>query len=167
MPDSKLRRSKSILLLVGSFVFAFLLGEAVHELDHYLAHEAYGNAGIGIHLDPFGGSCIVGVTSLPLEVMGVTCAAGPLSNLALAIACFLLLWHRRKPVLLPLLLWGPVAMAQEGGNLSLGLLARGRRGVDRRMGIADGRRPGGGRGPLADKRHDHEPAPSPGSFRGK
>jgi hypothetical protein len=125
MHNSKSRRWISICLLVGSFTFAFLLGEAIHELGHYLAHLAYGNADIGIHIDPFGGSRIVGVTSLPLHVMGVTSAAGPLFNLALAISCLLLLWRRRSPALLPLLLWGPVAMAQEGVNFSLGLLTPG------------------------------------------
>ncbi|MGD1994879.1 MAG: hypothetical protein PVI59_16925 [Anaerolineae bacterium] len=115
-------RAKSIPLLVGSFTFAFLLGEATHELGHYLAHRACGTAGVQIHLDPFGGSQIVGVPSLPLDVMGVTSAAGPLFNLTLATACFLLLWRRCNPTLLPLLLWGPVAMAQEGVTFSLGLL---------------------------------------------
>jgi hypothetical protein len=118
-------RTRSTLLLAGSFAFAFLLGEAVHELGHYLAHRAYGTPDIGIHLDPFGGSHIVGVKSLPLEVMGVTSLAGPLLNLVLGILAFLVLWRWRRPLLLPLLAWGPVAMVQEGVTLSLGLLTPG------------------------------------------
>ena len=39
------RRLRSALLLLGAFAFAFLLGEAAHELGHYLAHRAYGHAG--------------------------------------------------------------------------------------------------------------------------
>lgn len=64
----------SILLLAGAFTFVFLLGEMVHEFGHYLSHMAYGNQDIQVHLDPFGGSRIIGVTSLPGEVMGITSA---------------------------------------------------------------------------------------------
>jgi hypothetical protein len=120
-----IQKAKSILLLAGAFTFAFLLGEMVHEFGHYLAHLAYGNAGVGVHLDPFGGSRIVGVTSLPLNVMGVTSAAGPLFDLVMATTCSLLLWRKRRPELLPFLLWGPVAMVQEGVTFSLGLLTPG------------------------------------------
>ncbi len=117
---------KSILLLAGSFTFAFLLGEAVHEYGHYLANLNYGLQGVQIHLDPFGSSQIVGVPTPQNPVMGgVTGAAGPLFNLALGMGCFLLLWRFRRPRLLPLLMWGPVAMVQEGVTFSLGLLTPG------------------------------------------
>ena len=118
-------RIKSILLLAGAFAFAFLLGEAVHELGHYLAHRAYGHTGIGIHLDPFGGSRIAGVRALPRAAMAWTSAAGPLANLACGVACSLLLWRVRRLGLLPWTLWGPVAMVQEGVSLSLGFLTPG------------------------------------------
>jgi len=120
--QSALDRTRAILLLIGSFTFAFLLGEAVHELGHYLAHRAYGNADIWIHLDPFGGSRIVSAAALPRESLGPTSAAGPLFNLALAVSCFLILWRWRAPALIPLLLWGPVALVQEGVGFTLGLL---------------------------------------------
>jgi hypothetical protein len=116
---------KSILLLAGSFSFVFLLGEMVHEFGHYLMHMVYDTQNIQVHLDPFGGSMIVGVTDLPGEVAGVTSAAGPLFNLALGITCTLMLWRKRAPVLLPLVLWGPVSMVQEGVTFSLGLLTPG------------------------------------------
>ena len=116
---------KQILLLAGSFAFAFLLGEMVHELGHYLCHLSYGNPDIRIHLDPFGGSRIVGVRTLPPQVMGVTCAAGPFFNLFLGILCSLGLWKFRKPILLPFLIWGPVAMIQEGVTFTLGGLTPG------------------------------------------
>ena len=67
----------------------------------------------------------MGVTSLPEDVMGITSAAGPLFNLILGVTFLLLLWRERKPVLLPLILWGPVAMVQEGVTFSLGLLTPG------------------------------------------
>lgn len=119
------RRLKSILLLAGAFTFAFLFGEMVHELGHYLAHLAFGNTSVRIHLDPFGGSRIVGVRSLPLNVMGVTSAAGPLFNLVIGMVCLFVMRRTRRPELLPLLLWGPVAMIQEGVTFSLGLLTPG------------------------------------------
>ena len=117
--------SKSVLMLAGAFVFAFLLAEMVHEFGHYFAHLAYRTPGIGIHLDPFGGTHITGVNLITNEAMLVTTLSGPLSSLFLGIGTTLLLWRYRVPILLPLLLWGPVAMVQEGVNLSLGLLSPG------------------------------------------
>ena len=117
--------SKSVLMLAGAFVFAFLLAEMVHEFGHYFAHLVYQTPGAGIHLDPFGGTRITGVNSISNNALLVTTLAGPLSSLVLGIATALLLWRYRKSILLPLLLWGPVAMIQEGVNLSLGLLSPG------------------------------------------
>jgi hypothetical protein len=113
-----------ILLLLGSFVFAFCLGEAVHELGHYLAHRAYG-VNVGIRLDPFGGSMILNGSSAPQEIMGITSLAGPLFNLLVGLVVSLSLWRVRKPILLPLVLWGPVALVQEGVTFSLGMLTPG------------------------------------------
>ena len=115
---------RSLLLLFGAFVFSFCLGEAVHELGHYLAHRAHG-VGVGIRLDPFGGSRIVGGATAPRETWGITSAAGPLLNLVAAGVLSMSLWRRRKPWLLPFVLWGPVAMVQEGVTFSLGLLTPG------------------------------------------
>lgn len=39
--------TRTILLLMGSFTFAFLLGEAIHESGHLLAHLGFGNQGPG------------------------------------------------------------------------------------------------------------------------
>jgi hypothetical protein len=125
MITNQTRSVKSILLLAGSFTFAFLLGEMVHEYGHYFGHLAYGNPGIRVHLDPFGGSHIIGVKNLPTQVLGMTSAAGPSANLILGLASFAFLWKKRSPILLPFLLWGPVAMIQEGVTLSLGLLTPG------------------------------------------
>jgi hypothetical protein len=117
---------KSVLLLAGAFTFSFLLGEAVHEFGHYLAHVTYGNQNVQVYLDPFGGSKILGVTGFQTPMVGaITAAAGPLFNLLLASVFFFLLWRKRTTWLLPLLLWGPVAMVQEGINFSMGLLTPG------------------------------------------
>ena len=123
-----LRRSQvvqSVLLLAGSFTFAFLFGELVHDSGHYLCHLAYGNTWVRVTFDPFGGTRIIGANGLPDQVAAGTSAAGPLPHLLLALICFLFLWSRRRPILLPGLFWGPVAMIQEGVNFSLGLLTPG------------------------------------------
>jgi len=126
MDTNQTRFVKSILLLAGSFTFAFLLGEMVHEFGHYFGHLVYGNPNnVQVQLDPFGGSRIMGVTSLSDKVIGVTSATGPLFNLLLAVTCLLLQWRIRRPVLLPFLLWGPIAMIQEGVNFSLGMMTPG------------------------------------------
>jgi hypothetical protein len=117
---------KTILLLTGAFTFSFLLGEAVHEFGHYLAHVIYGNGNAQVYLDPFGGSRIAGVTGFTTPTIGaVTAAAGPLFNLFLASAFFFLMRRRRNTWLLPLMMWGPIAMIQEGVNFSIGLLTSG------------------------------------------
>jgi hypothetical protein len=126
MSNNQTQSVKSILLLAGSFTFAFLFGEMVHEYGHYLGHLAYGNPdNVQVHIDPFGGTMIVGVTSLPDKIISVTSATGPLFNLLLAVTCLLLLWRIRRPALLPLLLWGPIAMIQEGVNYSIGMMTPG------------------------------------------
>ena len=116
---------KPTLLLAGSFVFAFLWGEMVHEYGHYLSHIIFGNRAVSVYLNPFGSSRIMGVTSLPLRQMGITSAAGPLTNLLAGVLVMSLLWKKMKPALLPLLVWGPVAMIQEGVTFSLGFLTPG------------------------------------------
>lgn len=68
---------------------------------------------------------IMGAVSLPDKLFGITSAAGPLFSLVLGIASMLLLWRQREPILLPLLLWGPISMVQEGVTFSLGMLTPG------------------------------------------
>jgi hypothetical protein len=113
-----------VLLLLGSFAFAFCLGEAVHELGHFLAHRAHG-VEVGIKLDPFGGSRILNGSSAPREIWGITSAAGPLFNVLVGVTVSLSLWRYRRPALLALLLWGPIALVQEGVTFSLGMLTPG------------------------------------------
>jgi hypothetical protein len=113
-----------VLLLLGSFVFVFCLGEAVHELGHFLVHRAYG-VHVGIRLDPFGGSRILHGVTAPQAIWGITSLGGPLFNLLSGIIITRVLWRRRSPELLPLVLWGPVALIQEGVTFSLGMLTPG------------------------------------------
>jgi hypothetical protein len=119
------RNLKITLILAGSFTFAFLFGEMVHEFGHYFGHRFYNSPEVGVYLDPFGGSHITGTKKIPNNVLAVTSATGPLLNLFLGITTFIVLWRFRKPILLPLLIWGPVACIQEGVTFSLGLLTPG------------------------------------------
>ena len=114
-----------VLLLAGAFVFAFLWGEMVHEYGHYLSHLFFGNNDATVYLSPFGSSRIMGVSSMPLKQMGITSAAGPLTNLIPGVLVMSLVWRKKRPILFPLLLWGPVAMIQEGVTFSLGFLTPG------------------------------------------
>jgi hypothetical protein len=114
----------SILFLLGSFAFAFCLGEAVHELGHFLVHRING-VDVSIRLDPFGGSRILNGSSAPQEFWGITALGGPLFNLLVGNILTLSLWGKRKTMLLPLLLWGPLSLIQEGVTFSLGLLTPG------------------------------------------
>ena len=123
MKKSDCQIIKSILFVSGAFTFAFLLAETVHEFGHFISHRLYGNRAILIHLDPFGGSRMVGSTALSEIGMIVTSAAGPALNLVVALSCMFLLWRAKKPGLLPLLIWALTALIQEGVNLSLGLLS--------------------------------------------
>jgi len=125
MGKSSLHTLRSILMLAGAFTFAFLLGEMTHDTGHYLSHLMFGNRGVRVHFDPFGGTHISGAGGLPVQVLGVTSAAGPLANLAFGLVTFTVFWHIRRPLLMPVLLWGPVAMVQEGVTFSLGLLTPG------------------------------------------
>ena len=45
---------KTMLYLIGSFVFAFLLGEWVHESGHFLLHLIFGHEGVSMVIDPCG-----------------------------------------------------------------------------------------------------------------
>jgi hypothetical protein len=114
----------SVLLLLGAFVFAFTLGEAVREMGHFLANRAYGTQA-GIVLDPFGGSHIVGGSAVAVHGRGVTAIAGPLLDLMAGLAVSVVLWRTRRPLLLPFVLWGPLALVQEGVTFSLGMLTPG------------------------------------------
>lgn len=113
-----------VLLLLGSFVFAFCLGEAVHELGHFFVHRAYG-VEVGVRLDPFGGSRILQGSSAPQGILGITSLAGPLLNLLIGLTLSLSLWRIRRPLLLPMVLWGPLSLVQEGVTFSLGMLTPG------------------------------------------
>lgn len=115
-----------VLTIVGvfcAFSFAFITNEAVHETGHWIAHVAYG-AHVGVILDPFGGSRIVGGANSSAPA-GVTSLAGPLFSVLCSAVLFAILWHWRGPRSAPFLFMFPIALIQEGVTFSLGLLTPG------------------------------------------
>ena len=123
--DNKHDLLKMILLLAGSFMFAFLCGEMVHEIGHYLAHRIYGNTGAKIILNPFGYSHMEGVQIQSAGIMAVTAAAGPLFNVWMGCLSFMLFRSKIATRWLPYILWGPVALIQEGVTFTFGFLTPG------------------------------------------
>ena len=113
---------KTMLYLIGSFVFAFLLGEWVHETGHFLLHLIFGHEGVSMVIDPFGGSCNTGVTSMPTIEIAWTTIMGPMFNVLCATIVYVLV---RKLSFLPFRIWFPIAMIQEGVTFSIGNLTIG------------------------------------------
>ncbi len=115
-----------VLAIIGvfcAFSFAFITNEAIHETGHWIAHVAYG-AHVGVILDPFGGSRIVGGADSSAPA-GVTSLAGPLFSVLFSAALFVTLWHWRGPRSAPFLFMFPIALIQEGVTFSLGLMTPG------------------------------------------
>jgi len=112
-----------VLALFSAFTFAFITNEAVHEAGHWLAHRAYG-VSVGVVLDPFGASRIVGAerSSAPLALTSV---AGPAFSVLFSGALFFVLWRWRRSAPAAFLFMFPVALIQEGVTFSLGLLTPG------------------------------------------
>lgn len=111
-----------IIYLIGSFVFAFLLGELVHEFGHYLLHVIYNHEGVYVVIDPFGGSRNAGVTSMPMNEVAWTTIMGPMTNVLLATIFYFVFL---KLDFLPIKIWMPVALIQEGVTFSIGMLTNG------------------------------------------
>lgn len=113
---------KTILYLIGSFIFAFLLGELVHEYGHFMMHVLFGHEGISVIIDPFGGSCNIGVTAMPNLEVAWTTIMGPMFNVLCAAVVYFLV---RNQFFLPLRIWFPIALIQEGVTFSIGNLTMG------------------------------------------
>ena len=111
-----------IIYLIGSFVFAFLLGELVHEFGHYLLHVIFRHEGVYVVIDPFGGSRNAGVTAMPYNEIAWTTLMGPISNVILATMFYFVFL---KLDFLPIKIWMPVAFIQEGVTFSIGMLTNG------------------------------------------
>lgn len=98
-------------LLLGSFILAYLGAEYVHELCHFGAALISGGDPFGIVVDPFGWSYCF---SNSIEHPVFHTAAGAIGSSLIGILFFMLLIRWPRPLLLPLLLFGPIALINNG-----------------------------------------------------
>ena len=105
---------RSMLLFLGSFMFAFILNSyIIHEAGHAFGGMLFGCKIKGLYINPFGtggwdSQCpsplTMGSTGRFIQGMG-----GPIFGLPISIAITLLLWSKKRPILLPLLMSAYVA----------------------------------------------------------
>ncbi len=115
-------RKYVVLYLIGAFVFAFLLGELVHEYGHFMMHMIFKHEGVSVVIDPFGGSKNIGVTAMPYNEVAWTTILGPMTNVILATLIYFIFF---KIDFLPIKIWMPIALVQEGVTFSIGSLTTG------------------------------------------
>lgn len=99
------------LLLLGSFILAYLAAETLHELCHSGAAILTGGHSSGIVVDPFNWSYS---SSYSFQHPVIHTAAGALGSSFIALFLFVLLIRWPKPVMLPLLLIGPITLINNG-----------------------------------------------------
>ena len=110
--DSRTIDRKVVGLLFGSSAFVLNASVAVHELGHLVADRLHGLEA-SLVLEPFGGSYTTLARPWPTDMSVWPIAAGPLANMVPGTLFFLGLWRWRSPHLVPLMLWGPIALLQE------------------------------------------------------
>jgi hypothetical protein len=122
--SSRFSLLKAIGLFMGASFFAYLLSVAIHESGHYLTSIILEVPQKGIALNPFGSNYNYDYlydVSTPLRGAFMA-AAGPLFDLLITVTVSLLLWRKRSPVLLPLLLLGSYALIQESVSMIMVLI---------------------------------------------
>lgn len=102
---------KPMLLLFGSWVFAYLLGVSIHEIGHALATVQLGYTNIRIYLHPFELNYVTSTLDSSSLLYSIS---GPLFNLLIATILTLVLWKFRNQYTLPILMLGPAAFISEG-----------------------------------------------------
>jgi hypothetical protein len=106
-----------MLLFFGAFLFAFLLNSyIIHEAGHAFGGVLFGCQFMGLHVNPFGAGgwnnqCPETMTQAGMFIQGM---GGEIFGLPVSIAVTLLLWRKRNPILLPLLMSAAVVCI---GNL--------------------------------------------------
>jgi hypothetical protein len=108
---------RSMALFFGAFLFAFSLNSyIIHEASHAFGGVLFGCQYEGLHVNPFGAGgwrdqCPETMTPTGKLIRGL---GGEIFGLPLSIAVTILLWRKRSPVLLPLLMSAAVVCI---GNL--------------------------------------------------
>jgi hypothetical protein len=112
--SSRFTLLKAALLFMGASFFAFCLCTFVHEIGHYLSMKILGIPSGAIALNPFGANYAIRLgeygTPLRRALFGFS---GPFLTVLIGVMVSLLLWRRRAPVLLPLLMVGSTSLLTE------------------------------------------------------
>jgi hypothetical protein len=117
-PTSRFSLLKAIGLFMGASFFAFLLSGFLHETGHYLASTIQGVPIRGIVLDPFGQDYniylgdTIAIFATP-AAKAFNGAAAPFFDVFIGVMISSLLWRKRSPVLLPLLMVGSTSLLIE------------------------------------------------------
>ena len=112
---------RSMLLIMGAWAFTWCLSVTVHEIGHAIAYSIVKLPDIKIIVHPFDLSHTT--TSLDKVPFGRPFIdyMGPLFNLLCATVITLILWRKRSPFLVPLLMWPANAFLQEGVAVFIGI----------------------------------------------
>ena len=103
--------AKPMLLLFGSWIFAYLLGVTIHEIGHAIAAAMLGYTNIRIFLHPFELSYVTSTLNSSSLFFSIS---GPVVNLIVASIITLAFWRIRNQYTLPILMLGPAAFIPEG-----------------------------------------------------
>jgi hypothetical protein len=98
---------RSMLLFFSSFLFAYSLNSVIiHEAGHAFGGVLFGCQFESLHVNPFGAGGWVNrcPDTMSLTGMVIQGMGGEIFGLIISIAITLLLWRKRSPMLLPLLM---------------------------------------------------------------
>jgi hypothetical protein len=123
-PESKSAVYLSPFFLLGSYIIALLLSGAIHELGHGLA-MALVSVDFRLVLNPFGMSMAQPLAPIPQDSFLFVVASGMIIEVAVGTIVFLSLWRWRRPMLVPILLLGPLSYLSVSGYLLAGTIVPG------------------------------------------